>query len=486
MICIVFFLCLFSPLFFIKLKSEDISETEKRKLASFPKLRIENSWNQNFCGEFKNWFEDHIGFRDEFISIASWCKFNIFRQSPSEKVHIGKDGWYFYTQDYNLDIATETYPINNELLEQILFCHKEMQRRLSEKGIEYVVILPTSKVSIYPEYLRIGNGKIIKTPVDMVADYIENNSDIKVVRIKDCLLEEKKNRQVYYKTDTHWSHAGGYVAYKEILKKFKDWEFISSEEVPVEVNFYEGEAMGEFEAMMGIKLPREKILYSNFANKKAQINQGEKTEMFKKILEEEGVWHVDIASYYENADSTSKSIMIWGDSMFQPGRNVTEILAENCSELYYVFSSNDGPVRERLLNEIKPDVFVYESTERYTNWMPTRIIQYLSQETKKPLNEYRNDFVKMEIINGNVEVTVKNTTNASWDFLNEVRLGIMYNGNDSGKRVNLPVSKIVKPGEIHTFTVSKELLSGMKLDKVEFLMLQEGINYFESKQEFVY
>ena len=244
--------------------------------------------------------------------------------------------------------------------------------------------------------------------------------------------------------------------------------------------------MGEFEAMMGIKLPREKILYSNFANKKAQINQGEKTEMFKKILEEEGVWHVDIASYYENADSTSKSIMIWGDSMFQPGRNVTEILAENCSELYYVFSSNDGPVRERLLNEIKPDVFVYESTERYTNWMPTRIIQYLSQETKKPLNEYRNDFVKMEIINGNVEVTVKNTTNASWDFLNEVRLGIMYNGNDSGKRVNLPVSKIVKPGEIHTFTVSKELLSGMKLDKVEFLMLQEGINYFESKQEFVY
>ena len=50
-----------------------------------------------------------------------------------------------------------------------------MQKRLNEKGIEYVVILPTSKVSIYPEYLRIGKGKVIETPVNLVADYLEKN-----------------------------------------------------------------------------------------------------------------------------------------------------------------------------------------------------------------------------------------------------------------------------------------------------------------------
>ena len=158
---------------FISLKSADLSAKEKRTLAAFPELKEKRSWNKNFYNEFKVWFEDHLGFREKFISIASWTKFNVFRQSPSEKVHIGKDGWYFYTQDYNTDIATGNYPITEQLLEEILFCHKEVQKRLKEKGIDYVVILPTSKVSIYPEKLRIGKGNIIKTPVDLVADYLE-------------------------------------------------------------------------------------------------------------------------------------------------------------------------------------------------------------------------------------------------------------------------------------------------------------------------
>ena len=466
---------------FISLKSGDLSVKEKRNLATFPALKENNSWNKFFFKEFKVWFEDHLGFRKEFINIASWTKFRIFHQSPAEKVHIGKDGWYFYTQDYNTNIAIGDYPITEQLLEEILFCHKEMQKRLNEKGIEYVVILPTSKVSIYPEYLRIGKGKVIETPVDLVADYLEKNSDIKVVRLKDCLLQEKKNRQVYYKTDTHWSHAGGYAAYKEILQKFKDWGYIPNAEMPIATNFYESEAMGEFEDMMGIKLPKEKILFSDFKNTRAQVNTDAKTAVFKKILEEEGVWHIDSASYYNNTSSKSKSVMIWGDSMFQPGRLVTETLAENCSELYYIFSSNDGPVKERLFDELKPDVFIYESTERYTNWVPTRILQYLTHESKKPLGDYKNSYEKIEVVNDNINVTVKNTSNVSWDILNEVRLGIIYNGRDIGKRVNLPVNKTINPGEIHTFVVPKTLLDELEQNKIEFVMLQEGISYFEEK-----
>ena len=483
LVSIVFLLCLFFPLLFISLKSADLSVKEKRNLAAFPLLRINNSWNKNFYKEFKVWFEDHLGFREEFITIASWTKFNIFNQSPSYKVHIGKDGWYFYTQDYNTDIAAGTYPITDQLLEEILFCHKEMQRRLKEKGIEYVVILPTSKVSIYPEYLRIGKGKVIKTPADLVADYLEKNSDIKVIRLKDCLLQEKNNRQVYYKTDTHWSHAGGYAAYKEILRKFKEWGIIPSDEMPIETIFSERETVGEFEAMMGIKLPKEKILYSDFKNTRAHVNTDAKTAIFKKILEDEGVWHVDRATYYNNPSSKSKSVMIWGDSMFEPGRCVTEALAENSSELFYIFSSNDGHVRGRLVNELKPDVFVYESTERYTNGVPARILQYLAVESKKPLGEYKNSYEKIEIVNDNINVTVKNTGNASWDILNEVRLGIVYDGNDTGKRVNLPLDKTINPGEIYTFVVPKILIAGLDQNKIEFLMLQEGISYFEEKRK---
>lgn len=80
-----------------------------------------------------------------------------------------------------------------------------------------------------------------------------------------------------------------------------------------------------------------------------------------------------------------------------------------------------------------------------------------------------------------MNVTVKNTSNASWDILNEVRLGIFYKDNDTGKRVNLPVNKTINPGEIHTFVVPKTLLDGLEQNKIEFVMLQEGISYFEEK-----
>ena len=153
------------------------------------------------------------------------------------------------------------------------------------------------------------------------------------------------------------------------------------------------------------------------------MNTDPKTDVFKGILEEEGVWRVDAARYYNNPSSKSKSVMIWGDSMFETGRLVTETLAENCSELYYIFSSNEGAVKERLLDELKPDVFVYESTERYTNWVPTRILQYLSNETKRPLGEYKNSYEQIEVFDDNINVTVKNTSNVSWDCSAQGELG---------------------------------------------------------------
>ena len=65
--------------------------------------------------------------------------------------------------------------------------------------------------------------------------------------------------------------------------------------------------------------------------------------------------------------------------------------------------------------------------------------------------------------------------------MNEVRLGIIYNGSDIGKRVNLPVDKTISPGELYTFVVPKSMIAGLKQSKIEFVMLQEGISYFEER-----
>ncbi len=131
----IFMSLIATPLLHIHWTGGDYSETEKRLLAAKPDLYLEDGTrNPNAASEAKKWFEDHIGFRSEFVKLSSTIKFNLFHQSPSEKVHIGKDGWYFYTMDENLQIATGNYTLTEETLEQILQNHLCIRDKLAQRG----------------------------------------------------------------------------------------------------------------------------------------------------------------------------------------------------------------------------------------------------------------------------------------------------------------------------------------------------------------
>ena len=198
---------------------------------------------------FENWLNDNIGFRESFVQIASWVKYDIFHKKSNDKVEVGRDGWFFYKGDNNLQIAHGTYPLTEEQLEAIRVNQEAVQKRLAKQGIEYVLVLPTSKVSIYPEMLLSGDYAYRETPVDTVANYLEQTTDIKVVRLKDALLDEKERQQVFFKTDTHWNEVGAYTAYRTIISDMQKWDLVNID--PLEVSFVPDERKGEFSAMLG-------------------------------------------------------------------------------------------------------------------------------------------------------------------------------------------------------------------------------------------
>ena len=151
----IFILLIGLPVITLRWVGGDYSAAEKRILAPMPTLlQDDGSLNINARSEIKDWFGDHIGFRDEFVFVNSYIRYNFFHQSPSAQVHIGKDGWFYYTLDNNLEIAIGAYPLSDETLAAILQNHLAVQKKLQAKGIDYVIVLPTSKVSIYPEYMR--------------------------------------------------------------------------------------------------------------------------------------------------------------------------------------------------------------------------------------------------------------------------------------------------------------------------------------------
>ncbi|MBQ9565083.1 MAG: hypothetical protein IJU98_05795 [Synergistaceae bacterium] len=377
LLVVIFIALIIAPVAALRWTGGETSTSENRIFAKLPVIFLVNGkLNPNFGGESKQWLEDHIGFRNGFIKLSTAVK-TFFRQPVLTHVHVGEEGWLFYTLNENLQIATGGYNLTEDILEQSLVNHLAIRDKLAKKGIEYIVVFPPSKVSVYPEYMRYGDGKIRTTPVDIVADYLENCSDLKIIRLKGCLLEAKKTWRVFYKTDTHWSHTGTYAAYREIIEKMNEWGLCDTK--PVDVSFEQTEYRGDLSNMLagaGIETPSEITLSSRILNPKAIFSPStEKAKRFLELAEEEGI--SSSCNYYANPAAQVPSVMVFGDSFFSRGGNIQQLLAENFSEFFYIWTGAD--IRESLVDEMRPDIVINELTERMLNTFPARNHSFLSR-----------------------------------------------------------------------------------------------------------
>lgn len=479
---VLFIFILAIPLAKINLVNGKISETEKRKLATFPSLHDENGNLSlgSFRTGFESWLNDNIGYREDFVKLHSDLSLKVFNTSPSSQVEIGKDGWYFFTPNYNRAIADGNYPLDEGLLKNIGSSQQKISDYYKEKGMEYIIVLPPSKVSIYPEKIASDQYEVTQTPVDILADYLEKNTSVKVIRLKEALLEAKKNDQVYYKTDTHWNQQGVYVAYNKIINDMKDYGIINNN--PIDVTFQDAFYQGEFAAMMGNlnALAPEKTKNSVIANPAAKrIESGDIINQVEAIKQSYGVYNPSYIYQNDKLVNGKKAVM-FGDSMFGSW-NATELLAENFSEFTYMWSYDMQP---ELVDLMKPDVVLYDITERfinmltnysqniYLNKMRTANAEIIAVEAPKEIDRKKKY---------NINITVKNTSDGDWSNDDNIRLAIFQDGEDKGYRLKIPQDVKIKEGESYTFTLNDFQAPQNDTTFLEFQMVQEGVMFFGEK-----
>lgn len=362
------------PLLCTNFKPNATSTIENRNLANFPSLYDQSGKkNEQWITDFETWFNDNIGFRKNLFSMNSKIQYDIFNNSASSKVVVGDDGWLFLNQSYNMEIATGEYPyFDEDILEKICQQQILIQKKLAVQGIEYVLILPPSKISIYPEYLK-GNFSVTRTPADMLADYLEEHTDIKIVRIKDALLTEKEKTDnlLYFKTDTHWNAYGCYIGYKEIVDKLNEWNITDS--APTNVNFINSSEIHDLTGMM-VK-PNEKYFEDNIStceilNTTAKkISEGETYDAIQNYAADKSVRRAD---YYVNSKENLPSVAVFGDSMFLDW--MEPLMAESSSELTCIWQYD---ITQELIDIVKPDVVFLEITERNLNTMPSCSLDFI-------------------------------------------------------------------------------------------------------------
>lgn len=195
---------------------------EKKVLANAPKLKNMFLEYPTFAGDFEKYYNDTFPFKSKIISLYSLIEYKFFNSSILPSVtSVGKNGWLFY----------ENYGTRNAISGNRMFTPGELEyiyngimkkyETLKSMNKEYIVYIAPEKQTIYPEYDLLSKSKY--TSIDQLLEYLaQKECPVSVLYGKDFLLSKKeKNKNIYYKYDTHWNKLGSYYGYLDVMSQVK-------------------------------------------------------------------------------------------------------------------------------------------------------------------------------------------------------------------------------------------------------------------------
>lgn len=321
----------------------DSTNYENRTIASMPEINKDDY--ETFPAEFEKYYNDNLPFRNELIDLNSKISYYLFKDSASEKVFLGQDEWLFYVE--GVQTTTGQVKVWDVELERIAENLNNAKQYFDYEGIEFVVFIAPNKSSIYQELLPEDYPIVSeKTRGQILADYLTENTDVKVIFPIDEMTEIKKDYETYLQFDTHWNNLGAYVGAKLINEQL-GITMPELQELEIEAV---SEARGDL-AMM---------LHMSFENMGTDYLIGGYDNKLRDEL--------DVMEYH-NETGDERNVVVKKDSF---GLRLGQYFTPEYKNAYFV---SDNP--EKYIREYDADVFVYEVVERNSTsiWLDLNFIE---------------------------------------------------------------------------------------------------------------
>jgi hypothetical protein len=218
-ICVVFAAGIVLPLVGTVLGSTTGLLNEKRRLAEFPHLRLRGNVLAQFPEKFEAYFNDHFPFREALIRWNNLAKLRLLGVSPQTIVTLGRKDWLFLTYEHAGDSPRKSRPFSPSELRRCQDLIESHARWLAERNAHYILLFTPDKQTIYPElYPRRPSIRL-----DQLLAHMHAHSAVPVPDLRGPLLRAKEDRQVYYRTDSHWNDYGAHAAYQCVGEILSQW-----------------------------------------------------------------------------------------------------------------------------------------------------------------------------------------------------------------------------------------------------------------------
>ena len=299
---------IFFALAHIIIPDMDISTTERRKLKTFPKFELNNT----YITKIDEYLLDHFPFRDEFRSIKANYNFKFLN-------HLDNNGIYLSN---NYIFKTE-YPTNKESINKFKNNTEKLINLLSEDNKVYMLIVPDKNY-----YLEDKNFLHIDY------DYIYNEvNSIDAIKVDIRNLMELND---YYETDTHWKQER---ILKVVQELDKEMNFGYQKDEYEEINF--DKFYGVYYGESALNRNPERLTYlvnDDILNAKVTYLENEKlitvyNEEKLNSLDAYEVYLDGASSFieiYNENNKTGKELVIFRDSF---GSSITPLLIPYYSKI---------------------------------------------------------------------------------------------------------------------------------------------------------
>lgn len=176
---IVFFVFILTfGILHIAYKDEEISSSERRKLANFPKLEL----NNEYVSKLDKYLLDHFPYREGFRSIKASFNYDVLNKYENNNIYL-KENYIFKSE----------HPTNIASIDKFNKHIQKITSMLTEENNVYLMVIPDKNY-----YLEDDNFLHIDYDYLYSKVYMEN-LDINKIDIRNIM-----ELSDYYETDTHW------------------------------------------------------------------------------------------------------------------------------------------------------------------------------------------------------------------------------------------------------------------------------------------
>lgn len=292
----------------IILKDEEISASERRKLAKFPELEL----SSDYITEVDKYLLDHFPLRDSFRSLKANFNYHILQKLDNNDIYL-KDNYIFKSE----------YPTNKKSIQYFMDNITKIKNMLNKKNNIYMLAIPDKNY-----YLE--SDKFLHIDYDYIY------SELEKLGINNIDIREIMNITDYYETDTHWKQEKLDKVIKVLSEKMQfNYQNLEYEKHTFD-KFY-----GVYYGESAMNRKPEKLTYlTNEILDKAEVKYLENTKLNtvynKSNLESLDAYEVYLdgaSSFIEIENKLSKSkkeLIIFRDSF---GSSITPLLIPYYSKI---------------------------------------------------------------------------------------------------------------------------------------------------------